>query len=197
LFEHLTVHGQGRAGEAVYAETAISGSSAVTRDECVAEEDLALLSVLETDRDRHWTIVRTRTEAEDWERRLAGHADAHCRATANSKGPSLAERLRPVFEVVDRYARKFGDARALLASEARVVSGMPAEIMKDAERLVFMAGEGAGAQDDLLLACLFIFQFAPTVEGRGDAYRGSKWHEDSDLRVRVYLLADYIRGQRE
>jgi len=104
LYEHLNVRG-GLVGrrlgqikdEAVRATTAISGSTGHSHDRCVSEEDNALLYALETNKERHYTLVRTRAEAKVWENRLAQAADFHCRATAQSKGPLLRERLQPVF----------------------------------------------------------------------------------------------------
>src|SRR5262249_23500852 len=101
LYEHLNVSGglvrrslgQGKEGEAVVATTAISGSTGHSHDRCVSEEDNALLYALETNKERHYTLVRTRAEAKVWENRLAQAADFHCRATAQSKGPLLRERL--------------------------------------------------------------------------------------------------------
>jgi hypothetical protein len=64
LYEHLNVHGQGKMGEAVYVTTAISGSTSHSGDECVSEEDLTLLHELQTDKERQWTLVRNKQEAE-------------------------------------------------------------------------------------------------------------------------------------
>lgn len=47
LYEILNVHGQGKAGEAVYATTAISGSTSHFSDDCVSEEELELIYTLE------------------------------------------------------------------------------------------------------------------------------------------------------
>src|SRR5262245_44515075 len=58
LYEHLNVRGQGKHGEAVYAKTAISASTSHSSDKCVSEADLTLLSCLESDKERHWTVVR-------------------------------------------------------------------------------------------------------------------------------------------
>src|SRR5262249_11154624 len=74
---------------------------------------------LETDKERHWTLVRTRDEAEMWEKRLAEIADFQCRATAQSKGPLLRERLQPAFSAVDRYIAKSGNLNDVFASEFR------------------------------------------------------------------------------
>src|SRR6478735_466797 len=70
LHEHLNVQGQGKVGEAVYATTAISGSSGHSLDTCVSEVDKALLFILESDKDRHWTLLRTKDEAVAWEHKL-------------------------------------------------------------------------------------------------------------------------------
>jgi hypothetical protein len=43
LFDHLNVHGQGKVGEAVYATTAVSGSTNHSFDACVSEVDHSLL----------------------------------------------------------------------------------------------------------------------------------------------------------
>jgi hypothetical protein len=102
LYEHLNVHGQGKEGEAVYATTAISGATSHSCDNCVSEEELTLLYTLESDAERHWTLVRSKEQAEDWEKKLALHADSHCRATTQLKGPLLHDRLQPAFRAVDR-----------------------------------------------------------------------------------------------
>jgi hypothetical protein len=197
LYEHLNVHGQGKVGEAVYAATAISGSTSASHDECVSEEDLTLLYTLETDKERHWTLVRNKHEAEIWEQRLARVADSHCRGTAQSKGPSLRERLQPVFSAVDLYIAKLGNVKAIFDSEFRYFNEAPAIQRSEAERLASLIGYIGESPEDIRLACLVVFLFAPDVEDREDAFRGKKWHEDPSLRGRIYLLVDYLREQRK
>jgi hypothetical protein len=197
LYEHLNVHGQGKFGEALYATTAISGSMNHSGDECVSEQDSTLLYVLETDKERHWTLVRTKDEAEAWEKTLAQHADFQCRATAHAKGPSLRERLQPAFDAVDRYILKFGNIYDVFASEFRYFRNAPAEPRREAERLASLIGNIGESSEDLQLACLVLFLFASEVEGGANAFSGKKWHEDSSLRVRVCLLADFVREKRK
>src|SRR6186713_3173915 len=60
LYEHLNVQGQGKMGEAVYATTAISASTGRSYDTCVSEEVKTLLFSLQSDTDRHWTLVSDR-----------------------------------------------------------------------------------------------------------------------------------------
>jgi hypothetical protein len=197
LYEHLNVYGQGKVGEAVYATTAISGSTSHSCDECISEEDLTLLYTLETDKDRHWTLVRTKEEAEIWESRVAQVADFQCRATGHSKGPLLHERLQPAFSAVDRYIGKLGNVNDVFASEYRYSQQAPAVQRSEAERLASLIGYIGESSEDIQLACLVLFLFAPEVEGREDAFRGKKWHEDPSLRVRIYLLIDFIRAKRK
>jgi hypothetical protein len=196
LYEHLTVHGQGKQGEAVYATTAVSGSTSHSCDECVSDEDHTLLYTLETDKERHWTLVRTKEEAEIWEKRLAQAADPQCRVTAQSKGPLLRERLQPSFAAVDRYMVMLGNVNDLFASEFRYFQDAPAGQRSEAERLASLIGNIGESSEDVQLACLVVFLFAPDVEGRKDAFRGKRWHEDPSLRVRIYLLVDFIREHR-
>jgi hypothetical protein len=196
LHEHLNVHGQGKVGEAVYATTAVSGSTGHSCDECVSEDDLTLLYTLETDQERHWTLVRTKEEAELWEKRLAQAADFQCRETAQSKGPLLRERLQPAFSAVDRYIEKLGNVNEVLASEFRYFREAPAAQKVEAERLASLIGYIGESSEDVQLACLVVFLFASEVEGSEDAFRGKKWHEDPSLRVRIYLLVDFIREKR-
>jgi hypothetical protein len=197
LYEHLVVHGQGKKGEAVYATTAVSGSTGQSSDECVAEADHALLYVLETNKERHWTVIRTRGDAEVWERRLAQAADVQCRATAESKGPLLRERLLPAFSAVNQYIEKLANVHDILDSEFKYFRGAPALPRSEAERLASLIGHIGESWEDVQLACLVLFLFAPEVEGCKNAFQGSKWHEDPILRVRVYLLIDFIREQRK
>jgi hypothetical protein len=196
LYEHLNVHGQGKVGEAVYATTAVSGSTNHSCDECVSEEDLTLLYTLETDKDRHWTLVLNKQDAEIWEERLSRVADSQCRATAKSMGPSLRERLQPAFSAVDRYITKLGNLNDVFASEFRYFQEAPAGQRSEAERFASLIGNIGESSEDVQLACLVVFLFATDVEGRADAFRGKKWHEDANLRVRIYLLVDFIRKQR-
>jgi hypothetical protein len=197
LYEHLNVHGQGKVGEAAYATTAISGSTGHSCDECVSEDDLSLLYTLETDKERHWTLIRSKQEAETWEERLARVADSQCRATAESKGPSLRERLQPAFLAVDRYITKLGNLKEIFASEFRYFQEAPADQRSEAERLASLIGNIGESSEDVQLACLVVFLFASHVEGQENAFRGKKWHEDPNLRVRIYLLVDFIRDQRK
>lgn len=197
LYEHLNVYGQGKAGEAVYATTAISGSKNHSFDECITEEDLTLLDTLETDTKRHWTLVPTRKQAEEWEQKLARHADSQCRATARTKGPSLLDRLQPAFAAVDHYLLRLGNLNDVFDSEFQYFSNVPADQRREAERLASLIGSIGESSDDVQLACLVLFQFACDVEGQEGAFRGKKWHEDSSLRVRIYLLTDFIRETRK
>ena len=196
LYEHLNVHGQGKMGEVVYATTAVSGSTSHSSDECVSEEDVTLLYALEIDKDRHWTLIRNTQEAEMWEERLAQVADSACRATAESKGLSLRERLQPAFSAVDCYIRKLGNVNDVLASEFRYFQEAPEDRRSEAERLASLIGNIGESSDDIRLACLTVFLFAPEVERRDDAFRGKKWQEDPSLRSRIYLLTDFIHEQR-
>jgi hypothetical protein len=197
LYEHLNVHGQGKEGEAAYATTAISASTSHSCDECVSEVDLTLLFTLETDKERHWTLIRNKQEAENWEERLARVADAQCRATAESKGPSLRERLQPAFSAVDRYIAELGSLSDIFASEFRYYQEAPADHRSDADRLASLIGHMGESSEDVQLACLVVFLFATCVEGQENAFRGKKWHENPDLRARIYLLVDFIREQRK
>jgi hypothetical protein len=197
LYEHLNVHGQGKLGEAVYATTAISGSTSHSSDECVSENDPTLLYTLETDKERHWTLVRTKDEAKIWEKRLADVADFQCRATANAKGPLLRERLQSVFNAVERYVAKLGNVNDVFATEYRYFQEAPAPQRREAEQLSSLIGNIGESSEDVQLACLGVLLFAPEVEGRDDVFRGKKWHEDPNLRARVYLLVDYIREKRK
>jgi len=196
LYEHLIVEGQGKAGEAVYAKTAISGSTTQARDECVAEVDLTLLYALETDKDRHWTLLRNKQEAQIWETRLARVADSQCRATAQTKGPAMHERLKPVFAAVDRYIAKLGNLNDIFESESNFFQAAPAEQRSEADRLASLIGNIGESSDDVELACLVLFLHAPQVEDQPSAFRGKKWYEDPNLRARIYLMVDFIREQR-
>jgi hypothetical protein len=49
---------------------------------------------------------------------------------------------------------------------------------------------------DMQLACLLLFVFAADVQGHENAFRGKKWHQDPNLRVRIRLLIDNIHDQR-
>lgn len=197
LYEHLNIEGQGKTGEVVYATTAVSGSTSHSHDESVSAEDLTLLYTLETDKARHWTLVPTKKEAEAWEKRLAQAADSHCRATAQAKGPLLRERLQPAISAVDRYIAKMGNLNDIFASEFQYAQKVPAAQRSEAERLASLIGYIGESSEDVQLACLVVFRFALDVEGREAAFRGKKWHEDSSLRMRIYLLVDFIREQRK
>jgi hypothetical protein len=197
LYEHLSVYGQGKKGEAVYAKNSISGSSSQSQDECVAEEDLGLIYALESDGDRHWTLVNTTTEANAWERKLAQVADSYCRATSDAMGPLLKERLHPAFLAVSRYIAKLGNIKNIFASEFRYFEEA-SEIHRDsAERLASLIGQAGGSWEDVQLACLVLFQFAAEVEGREAPFRDKRWHEDANLRARIYLLVDFICDHRK
>jgi hypothetical protein len=197
LFEHVNVYSQGKKGEAVYATTVVSGSTNCLSDECISERDLTLLYKLETDKERHWTLMRDKREAEIWEERLAQVADSQCRVTSESKGPALRERLEPAFAAVDRYVMKIGNLHDIFALEYRYFQDAPAEKRIEAERLASLIGDIFESREDVELACLVVLMFASEVESRADAFLGTKWHEDADFRARIYLLIDIIREQRK
>jgi hypothetical protein len=195
LYEHLHICGQGKKGDAVYATTAISGSSAYSYDSCITEIDRSLLFALEADVERHWTIVNNTKQAKEWETKLAKHADSYCRATAQAKGPALSERLQPSFAAVDRYIDKVGDVNNIFDSEHRFCFEAAEEVKKEAERLAFEL-HTLESTDDVQLACLILATFATDVENRLNPFLERKVREDSGLRVRLYLLVDYFRDRR-
>lgn len=196
LYEHLCIRCGGKSGEAVYATTSISGSTSPGARGCSSEADRALNNVLQTDAEHGWALLSNQEESKAWEKRLAIRADAHCRATAQALGPALQHRLQPAFEVVDRYIVKAGNLFDILDSEYRHISVAPNEVQSEVDRLsAYILNVGTSMQD-LELALTIIFSFAPEVEHQADAFRGSNWHQDSELQLRTHLLADFIREQR-
>jgi hypothetical protein len=200
LYEHLQVVGQGKQGEAVYAVSGIAGVQffGAIFDSAVGEEDLSLLYALETNRDRHWTIVETVQQAKEWEIRLAEQAHSHCQATAKRMGPALFERLQPILDIVDSYVAKLGNLTEIFDKEYLYASRSSSEERKEADRLVLGASSGRsqGLADDLQLACLVLARFGREVEGHENPFAGKKVHEDPPLRARIFLLADLIHGKR-
>jgi hypothetical protein len=85
----------------------------------------------------------------------------------------------------------------VLASEFRFFQEAPVERKNEAERLASLIGDIGESSEDVHLACILVFLFAPEVEGADDGFRGKKWHEDANLRVRIYLLVDFIREKRK
>jgi hypothetical protein len=181
LYEHLNVHGQGKTGEAVYAATAISGSTSHSCDECVSEDDLTLLYTLETDTDRHWTLVRTREEAEAWEKRVAQVAGLQCRTTGQLKGPSLRVRLEPAFSAVDRYIASLGNLNDVLASEFRYFQEAPGVQRREAERLASLIGDIGESSEDVQRPALLSSCLLPTWSARRTLFGGR-----SGTRSRAY-----------
>lgn len=195
LYEHLIIQGQGKKGEAVYATTAVSGSTSHSSDDCISEEDLTLLYTLQADKERHWTLVCNKAEVEQWERQLVLHADLQCRATAQSKGPRLHDRLQPAFAAVDGYILRLGNVNAVFDSEFQYFANAPSNKRREAERLASLVGYIGESSENIQLACLVLFLFSSDVEGI--TFGGKKWHEDSCLRVRIYLLVDFLREKRQ
>jgi hypothetical protein len=165
--------------------------------DCVAERDLSLLHALETNKDWHSTLVRTRREAEAWEAKLARHADAYCRATAQAKGPSLRERLQPIFDAVDAYLQAVGDVFAVFDSEFRYLTSVPPEHKDEVDRYASLIGNIGEATEDVLLACDVLFRHASEIEGSMRIIREKKWHKNPAIRARVFLLTDFFREQRK
>jgi hypothetical protein len=197
LFEHIVIAGQGKLGEVVYAKTAVSGSTGHSHDECVSAIDRALVDVMETDKARHWTLLRTDEEAKAWETKLARHADAYCRATTRAKGPSLHERLQPTFDAVDAYLRAVGDVFAVFDSEFRYLTSVPQEHKDEVDRYASLIGNIGEEAEDVLLACDVLFRHAPEIEGSMRTIREKKWHKNPAIRARVFLLTDFFREQRK
>ena len=195
LYEQLHVSGQGKSGEAVYATTCISAGM-VSYDECMADRDHSLMFALETDVERHWTLLRNDADAQAWERKLTSLADSYCRATAEEKGPALHDRLLPELLIVDRYVAKLGDINDIFSSEFQYVSNAPVGARHDAQQLAALIGNIGEETEDIELACLTIFSFWYEIEGRTRPFHGQKWHQCNALRIRIYLLVDFIRQQR-
>src|SRR5262249_150884 len=110
--------------------------------------------------------------------------------------PRLRERLQPAFAAVDRYILRLGNVRDVFDSEFRFFASAPEDVRQEADRLASLIGNIGEASEDVQLACLVVFLFATVVEGEENALRGNRWEEDHSLRVRIYLLADYIREER-
>lgn len=196
LYEHLCIRCGGESGEAVYATTSISGSTNSRARGCSSEPDRALNSILRTDAEQGWALLSNPEESKAWEQRLAIHADAHCRATAQALGPALQHRLQPALEVVDRYIVKAGNLFDILDSDYSYLSAAPNEVRREATRLSSYIPNVGESEQDLELALTIIFSFAPEIEHQADAFPGSNWHQDSELQLRTHLLADFIREQR-
>lgn len=190
LYEQLRVYGQGKRGDAVYATTAVSVSPSWIHDDCISIEDLGLMFALESDAERHWTLLADANDAKRWEKKLTELADAACRDTTEKHGDSLAARLRSDFELLDRYIDQIGDMRAILDAEYRFV-----ENADDHERaLVDQWSIGKG--DDWRLACHVSIRYGNEFIPAATAIFRSKLHESTQLRTLLYLLADQVAACR-
>jgi len=195
LFEHLRIHGSGRRGEAVSAETAISGARGVAIDPCIAARDLRLMLALEQNPEMHYTLVETNDQAQAWEQRVASLADTYCRATADSEGRALLERLAPALHTLDRYIEMVGDMNAIFDAEYKYFQDADPSHRDAAERLAQHLWRVEPAAD-AELAALILLRFSKAVDGIDYALQGQCFEEAADLRARLYLLVDFVSDKR-
>ena len=185
LYEQIRIQGQGKSGEAVYAVTAVSACRDWINDECIATVDEELMHLLETDKERHWTLLANADEAETWEFRLSEMADGACQKTTAAYGADLLSKLGPELDGFDACLQRVGDLKAILDSEYAFTQ------RADARELAAVDLWSIGKNDDWRLACHLLIRHSMS----GDLVN-EKFHESPKLRVLLYLMNQQVAAVR-
>ena len=116
---------------------------------------------------------------------------------AAEKGPVLARRLEPVFNVVDSYVQALGDLFAVFDREFAFLTEVAPEERAAVDRLATLARSMLYLNsEDAKLASLALVRFGAEVERRASPFESKLPHRDDGLAARLILLADYVRMKR-
>ncbi len=198
LFEHLFVCGQGKWGEVVYAFSTVSAVRLFSDKGIVSEEDdNELLYELETDKERHWTELNSLVETKAWEQQLAKVAAIFTARNAENKGPKLLARLDRYFDDVQKYLCLAGDINSIFEREYQWTMEFNENIRNAAERVADNSFLRHAAYDDVLLACLILFKYGDSVEGKSTPWQGvMPLDSKNNLYPKILLIADHLVSKR-
>jgi len=198
LYEHLLISGQGKLGEAVYAETIVAVVRNFPVSKLVAEtDDHELLYELETDKERHWTLLDSTNDAKIWERRLANVASLFAERNAEKRGLGLLTRLSRCIADITNYRKLIGDPFSIFDREYAYFMDSSSADRNEAERIAANTFVLNWAYDDVKLACLILVKYGTEVEQKSEPWRDVKpLDSPENLHPKILLLSDYISSQR-
>lgn len=193
LFEQIWVIAQGKKGEAVYANLAVSVVKGRATKGLV---EIDLLMEMAGVPDRGWTIISSIDEAKLWEKQLAEVAPSRASKLAEEKGPELLERTASARNSVDRYFHFLEEhAGDLDELEEWMMRKASSSTMKRSEQLAEWPGvlQVSGWDQVYRIATLAIVSFAHEVEAQADELVSADPLENPELMWRIQILADRLK----
>ena len=155
LYHQIDISFVGRQSEAVAAHITASVARWI-RVKGLSES--RLLGEVATDQDRGWSVIKTRPDADDWERSLARLGPVAVAQLASEVGAILLQKTEGARRVArDRLARLVPD-RGVSNQIAEFGHAMPPGVVAEAERLATWPGvmQVSGAAEIYFLACLSV-----------------------------------------
>ena len=199
LFEHIEIVSQGRKGEAV---NAIAWVSLVRGHRTRFDERLFLSELCDGLPDVSYTLIESKDDAVNWERRVAGIAPARVKGVTAEKGEDILSRTEDARRAASRYVamvRQVSDERVLEYLTYQLQQRTSVEQAKEADRVAGLARlpptYGYGVNDAIEAAALAIVLFGIEVEAPRNAFAGESPSRNADLRLRLDILADRLRSQ--
>jgi hypothetical protein len=186
LYHQIDVSFVGRHGEAVVAHIAASVARSI-RVKGLSES--RLFGEIATDRDRGWSVIKTRSEADDWERSLARLGPAAAAGWVSEVGAILLQKTEGARRVArDRFARLVPD-EGVSSQIAEFERAMPPGVVAEAQRLATWPGvmQVSGAAEIYSLACLCVLD----GDDRQDLL-GQDPLANEEMMWRIQLVADGI-----
>jgi hypothetical protein len=199
----------GRRREAVAGRIWISATRYMLVDGLCQSQPLNTLAF---DPERGQTIIETRKEAADWERRFADVAPRQAEILSALDGPALLERSAAARQAAERYRDRLPRAESLYAQIVELKRRIGPDLVAAAERLVEWPGiqQLHGTEEVFELACLCILGYEGEVEGRRGSFqlgaprsgidvmsrlRQPVAPPSNELRWRIKFLADWLIDQ--
>jgi hypothetical protein len=193
LYEHLWIWTSNLA----YVETFISGASIHSCHSCVSAADNRFRAFMAADARWQKSDLSTASRAKAWQERFIQNADEFCKSMAAEKGPVLAQRLGPLFSLVDSYIHALGNIFAVLDREYAFVTEISVDDQAEVERLTNESRRILYLNsEDARLAGAILVRFGSAIEGKDSPFRGVMAYKNNALAARLILLTDYVRASR-
>jgi hypothetical protein len=192
LCEVIDMHCGGKRGEAVPAEVIVS----LTRHKPSLKQlgEGKLLLELASDQSRGHTVLRSQSEAKEWERRLATVAPTRAAEWAKEVGPKILERTEDARRAVAQYLSLIPpDAIDSPAWLDRVEQPTRREV----DRIAGWPGVLSARDADWAyeLAAFALLKFGEQVEGVSNRFWGKNPLMDEAMMWRLVLIGDRLLSQ--
>jgi hypothetical protein len=191
LFQSAVIEFQGKRLEAVYGGVGVSITRSVKQKEI---GEVEWLEELAEDKEELWTIIRTKSSAIIWERRLAEIASERADQLECRIGPDLLTRTAAARHAGACYVQKLGVTPGASQQLAQLRSAVSEEMAEWARRLPGSASVVYldNADDVYVLACLAILYFQSEVEPGSESYIGQDPWKNRHLLWLIHIVVDEL-----